>query len=171
MEQIGYSLIDANDNELTAFGNTKGVLYGLPSLIVLPNGDQVHCAKVSDVFTNGERLVERWIDDSPASKWFSATGRSIAFDGTKIIVTVEYETTPSIVPGLITPRQARLALLGAGLLDDVEAAVDAAGGATKITWEYATEINRHDVLIAALGGVLGLTAGQIDNLFRTASDL
>lgn len=171
MEQIGYSLIDTNGDELTAFGNTKGVLYGPPALIALSNGDQVHCAKVGDVFATGEKLVERWIDDNPASKWLSATGRMISFDGTKIIVTVEYETTPTIVPDLITPRQARLALLGADLLDDVEAAVNAAGGATKITWEYATEINRNDPLFATLGGSLGLTADQIDNLFRAASEL
>lgn len=85
----------------------------------------------------------------------------------------EPEAPPLGIPKIysITPRQARLALLGAGLLDDVEAAVNAAGDATKITWEYATEINRHDALIEAMGGRLGLTTDQIDNLFRAASEL
>lgn len=71
----------------------------------------------------------------------------------------------------VTPRQARLALLGAGLLTQVEAAVTAAGGATQITWEYATQIRRDDPLIAQIGTSLGLTQAQIDALFIAAAGL
>lgn len=82
-----------------------------------------------------------------------------------------YVEPPVPTPTTVTPRQARLALLQAGLLDDVEAAVNAAGGATKITWEYATEINRNDALIDTLGVALGLTSEQIDGLFSAAANL
>lgn len=75
------------------------------------------------------------------------------------------------VPLSVTPRQARLALFGAGLLEQVEAAVDAAGGQTKITWEYATEINRNDPLIQTLGFALGLSDKQIDALFVQAAEI
>jgi hypothetical protein len=71
----------------------------------------------------------------------------------------------------VTPRQARLALLAAGLLPQVEAAVKAAGGATQITWEYATEIDRNSELINTLGTQLGLTAFAIDYLFNQAATL
>jgi hypothetical protein len=71
----------------------------------------------------------------------------------------------------VSPRQARLALLAAGLLDEVQAAVDAAGGATKITWEYATEISRTDPMIDAIGAALNMTDAQIDALFATAKTL
>ncbi|WP_050384572.1 hypothetical protein [Bradyrhizobium pachyrhizi] len=71
----------------------------------------------------------------------------------------------------VTPRQARLALLAAGLLDQVDAAVDAAGGATKITWEYATEIRRDDPMISTVGAALSLTSDQIDALFTAAGAL
>lgn len=71
----------------------------------------------------------------------------------------------------VTPRQARLALLGAGLLDQVTAAVNAAGGATLITWEYASSFDRHDPLIAQIGASLSMTDAQIDALFLTASTL
>jgi hypothetical protein len=77
----------------------------------------------------------------------------------------------SPVPQTVTPRQARLALLAAGLLDQVQAAVDAAGGATKITWEYATVIDRNDPMITGIGQALGLTPAQIDNLFANAISL
>ena len=71
----------------------------------------------------------------------------------------------------VTPRQARLALLAAGLLDQVQSAVDVAGGATKITWEYATEFDRNDPLIITFGTSLNLTSAQIDALFVQAATL
>lgn len=170
MEQIGYSLIDAQGQEITSYGNTKGVLTSIPQPVVLPNGDAVHCASPGQQYGDW-RFVERWMADEQPSPFHLEIGRTVAFDGGKIVVTVTYEDQPSIVPQVVTPRQARLALLGAGLLDQVEAAVEAAGGATKITWEYATEILRHDPLIVSIGSALGLTSEQIDALFRSASQL
>lgn len=68
----------------------------------------------------------------------------------------------------VTPRQARLALFGAGLLDRVEAAVKQAGGVTQISWEYATVINRDDELIVQIAAGLKLSDEQIDSLFEAA---
>jgi hypothetical protein len=170
LEHIGYSLINKDDIEVQVFGDTKGLLRSLPETVTLPNGDQVHCASVGDTLGDW-RLVERWLTDAPPSQWHESVGWTITCDGTKVLKTINYEAKPSIVPSKITPRQARLALLGAGILDQVEAAVNAAGGATKITWEYATEINRGDTLIAALSKSLGLTEETVDYLFRTASTL
>src|ERR1700683_4341722 len=60
------------------------------------------------------------------------------------------EPSPPTPPWFtVTPRQARLALLGAGLLDKVEAAVNGAGGAAENTWGYATIINPADALLGA----------------------
>lgn len=82
------------------------------------------------------------------------------------------DVLPVIVPPLqVTPRQARLALLAAGLLSQVEAAVNAAGGATQITWNYATVIDRRDPMIASIATGLNLTAKQVDDLFAAASAL
>jgi hypothetical protein len=178
LEQIGYSLIDASGNEVQAFGDTKGLLYSPPEMIELPNGDQVHAASVGEQL--GEwRFVERWLSDSPPGPLYASTGRSVSFDGTKIIVTVTYESTPSIpapvttpfIPPAVSPAQARLALLNAGLLDQANAAVTAAGGATQITWEYATVIMRTDPLIENLGAALNLTSAQIDQLFIQAATI
>ncbi len=71
----------------------------------------------------------------------------------------------------VTPRQARLALLGAGLLAQVEAAVAQAGGAAQITWDFATEVNRLDPFIISIGGALGMSSAQIDALFEAAKTL
>lgn len=84
----------------------------------------------------------------------------------------DIDNLPSpVAPALtgVTPRQARLALHSAGLLEQVQAAVDAAGGDTKISWEYSTIIERNSPLIASIGGSLGLTPEQIDVLFKYAA--
>lgn len=75
------------------------------------------------------------------------------------------------VPQSVTMRQARLALLGAGLLDTVEAAVAGAGPAAAIEWEYAQEVQRSSGLVPAMATALGMTDVQIDALFVTASTL
>lgn len=79
--------------------------------------------------------------------------------------------TPVPVPQSVTPRQARLALLAAGLLDDVNAAVAAAGPQAQIDWDYALEIRRDNALIASMAAGLNLTDEQIDDLFRAAAVL
>ena len=77
----------------------------------------------------------------------------------------------NIVPTEVTMRQARLALLGAGLLDTVETAILAAGPAAKIEWEYAQEVQRASGLVPAMAIALGMTEAQIDALFVTAATL
>ena len=78
---------------------------------------------------------------------------------------------PSNVPQSVTPRQARIALLNAGLLDQVEAAIASGPRADQITWEFAVDVRRDYALIANLGTALGLTGTQIDDLFRAAAAL
>lgn len=67
-----------------------------------------------------------------------------------------------------TPRQARLALAYAGLLDSVEAWVAGQGAATRIEWEYASEIRRTVGLVTSAASTMGLTDEQIDALFEHA---
>lgn len=85
--------------------------------------------------------------------------------------TPEPYVAPVVTVTTVSPRQARLALFAAGILDQVEAAVKAAGGAVQITWDYATQIDRHDPLISSIGSSLGLTEDQIDLIFQQAATL
>lgn len=75
------------------------------------------------------------------------------------------------VPRVVSMRQARLALLAAGLLDDVEAAIAAGPQAARIEWEYATEVQRDYGLVLQLAPALGLTDRQLDDLFVAAASL
>jgi len=79
------------------------------------------------------------------------------------------------VPEVVTMRQARLALLGAGLLAQVNTAVanmpGAEGAAALIEWEYAQEVRRNSALVAGLSAALGLTDETLDNLYKVAAGL
>lgn len=80
------------------------------------------------------------------------------------------------VPASVTMRQARLALLEGGKLDDVAAAIAAIPDATarrkaQIEWEFSNEVQRHHGVVASLGPALGLSDAAIDNLFRLAATL
>lgn len=75
---------------------------------------------------------------------------------------------PPSVPRSVSMRQARLALLGAGLLDEVEALIALQPAAVQIEWEYATDIWRNRDLVATLAPALGLSDAQIDDLFVAA---
>jgi len=79
------------------------------------------------------------------------------------------------VPKAVTMRQARLALLGAGMLDDVEAAIASLPSphkeAAKIEWEYSQEVQRHNGFVAQLGPALGLDDAALDALFVAAKGL
>ena len=79
------------------------------------------------------------------------------------------------VPKVVTMRQARLALLGAGLLPGVTAAINAMDSPQKegaqIEWEYSQTVERNRGFVLLLGAALGLTELQLDNLFVAAGAL
>lgn len=71
---------------------------------------------------------------------------------------------------VITPRQARLALLGVGLLDEVETLL-AGNKAMQIWWEYSLDIQRSHEMIIAMGTQLGMSESDMDNFFIEANKL
>lgn len=83
------------------------------------------------------------------------------------------ESVASQIPSQVSPYQARVALLDAGLLPAVEQfiASPTCPEKARIAWEYATIINRHSVFITSIGKLLNLTEEQIDDLFRYAGNV
>lgn len=78
-------------------------------------------------------------------------------------------------PQTVSMRQARLALLAAGKLADVHAAITAMTGApgeaARIEWEFSSEVKRSQPLVLTLGAALALTNVQLDALFVAAAAL
>jgi len=75
------------------------------------------------------------------------------------------------VPQEITVKQARLALLSAGLLDDVEAAVQKAGREARIEWDFASVYQRDNPVLLGMQAALGMTNEQLDELFALGATL
>lgn len=71
----------------------------------------------------------------------------------------------------ITMRQARLYLLGAGLLNQVDSFVATLSDAAKIEWEYGSTVHRTSGLVDLLAKELGLAPEAVDEMFLTASKL
>ena len=119
-----------------------------------------------DVMTQGIRPAAPLIDgESVEVRWevFPLPAEKVA------------ENVAAMTPSLVTMRQARLALLAAGKLAAVDAAIDAlpepAKSAARIEWEYSAEVHIDSGIVAALGPALGLSVEQIQTLFTEAATL
>lgn len=82
---------------------------------------------------------------------------------------------PVVVPEKVTMRQARLALHAAGILPQVQPAIDVLPEpnktAAQIEWDYSSEVFRNREFVNMLGSQIGLTGEQIDQLFIQAATL
>lgn len=126
-------------------------------------------------------------DQSPALGEFERYGaETLTVDADRRVVVVVREVVPwtaeeiaahrkSLVPESITMRQARLALHAAGILSQVQPAIDALPDPPKtlaqIEWDYSSEVFRNREFVNMLGSQLGLTDEQIDDLFIQAATL
>ena len=90
-------------------------------------------------------------------------------------IVTEIPLVPAVVPEKVTMRQARLALHSVGILAQVQPAIDALPEpdrtAAQIEWDYSSEVSRNREFVNMLGGQLGLTGEQIDQLFIQAATL
>ena len=84
-------------------------------------------------------------------------------------IQAEQEANKPVVIPTISMRQARLALLADGLLDDVEAALSTPE--YKIWWEYSTIIERDNFLVNDVLKILGKSDAEIDAMFIAAYEL
>lgn len=79
------------------------------------------------------------------------------------------------VPSSVSRRQAKLALLSAGKLAGVDAAIASMASPQReiaeIEWKDATEFRRDSPTLIALGAALGLSESQVDDLFIAAAAL
>lgn len=168
MGLVGYSLVSADNVELQTFNS-------LPNPIRLPNGDDVHGATSGTVFSDGSRLLPVMRDDNSPGQWYKRLREERQVNASEVVVTVIYSDAPDIdderAHMVCTPFQGRVALANAGMLAQVQTAVDAADDTTKLAWEYATEWRRLSPMITALASALSLSDTQVDDLFRSAMQI
>jgi hypothetical protein len=76
----------------------------------------------------------------------------------------------------VTPRQIRLALLGAGVTEAmIDSVINSLTSPTKeaamIAWKYSTMFQRHNALIPVIAAMLNFNNQQLDQLWIVASSL
>jgi hypothetical protein len=60
---VGYQLVDQSGAVVQSWGGTWGQCPGVPDVIYLPNGDQVHCPEVGVQYANW--TLVQWMMDPP----------------------------------------------------------------------------------------------------------
>lgn len=126
----------------------------------------------------GESLDEFMASVAPIGYWLDSqkTVANVQV-GATVAVTIPVVTPPEPpVPGpptRVTKFQAKAALLGAGLLEQVEVymALPDTPTITKLAWTEALHFERASPTVAGLAALLGLTSAQVDSLFLTASQI
>lgn len=94
-------------------------------------------------------------------------------DGNPVLLDHPEAGPAQLAAGLTVTRfQARAALMQAGRLADVELATGASGDPfIQLAWAESVEFPRNSPTIAALAAAIGLTGGDVDQLFITASQI
>lgn len=115
-------------------------------------------------------------DEPQAANWRQDDNAGIGWVDVDGVLTAPTELPPvSLVPTVLTMRQARLVLFTAGLIGSVQAAIDALPSPDKekaqIEWDYSNEVQRHNGFVSQLAPALGLTDEQVDALFITGAVL
>jgi hypothetical protein len=121
------------------------------------------------------------VADAPlGDNWHEGNhGMGAVYDPVADTFTLPQKPTPdpvSLIPQAVSMRQARLALLQAGILATVDQVIAGitpteAQQKIKIEWDYATEVDRQWPTLLALQSTLELTDEQVDDLFILAATL
>jgi len=157
---VGYKLVDmqdhpANEAVQSEWGGIYGRTVSVPEMIILPNGDSVHCPEVGVEYgaregATGWKLVE-WQLEPPTPS-----------------------NNPTDYP--LQPYQFRAMLVIANLQPMVDAALASipdptARAVATAKMEFALLFERSDPLVDQLGAAAGLTTTQIDAYWMGAKDL
>lgn len=109
---------------------------------------------------------------------YNPTEKTYSFDEVNETIIERWKDwkDPNAIPQELTPRQVRLAMLGAGLdlsqIDTMIAGLDEPQKSqVKIMWEYSTVFLRKDPILNGFAEQLGLSQEDVDNLFIAGASI
>jgi hypothetical protein len=130
-----------------------------------------YIAADSRVTTLDDALYAQWVaNGNPKAEYYvpipDPPGPGYTFDGT------DWIAPPVYIPQSVTRFQGKAALMQAGLLASVEAAVAASDDALlQLAWDEALTFERQSTMVTGLAAAIGLTEQQIDDLFVAAAQI
>lgn len=81
------------------------------------------------------------------------------------------DASETFVPLVVTPFQAKAALLQAGLLNDVETVIQTSDELTQLAWNTALEFKRYSPAILSIAESLNWSDSLLDSLFISAYEI
>jgi hypothetical protein len=115
---------------------------------------------------NWQLIGEVLPDFNPVTHALGGKALQLLQDGSPAYVWTIVEIPPPPVPVEIQMWQARAILIRLGLIEQVNQAVAASGNPEIANaWEYAPNVVRRSVFVAAMAGALGLSDQVLDDLF------
>ncbi len=93
------------------------------------------------------------------------------YDARQVWLDGGWGDVPQSVPQTVSKRQAKLALLNEGLLDDVEAFIESLDRVEQIEWADSGSFDRSSPLISKVGDALSISQKRLDALFRAAGNM
>ena len=166
------------DNQLFTESEIKALNpnTSFPQPFVAPSGYEVvfetprpECGELETAYQDGTEIDSK---GNRVIKWSIRDMFTNTEDKTKAEQEAEYleAKRKALVPTMLTPRQARLALLAVNLLDDAELLVTN-DRALQVWWEYSLDIQRDHPMVTTLAVQLDLDDEQLDNLFIEGAKL
>lgn len=81
------------------------------------------------------------------------------------------DSTENFIPSVVSPFQAKAALLQAGALNDVETLINNSDQLTQMAWNEALEFRRYSPAVLNIAAALNWTEEFLDNLFINAYEI
>jgi len=140
-------------------GVVRDICHADPFLVYHPEIAQLYSADVPDDCLNGYIFIDGEYQPPQVEP----------------AVVVEVPAPTPAIPSQISMKQARLALLKAGMYTAAQDAIanmaGLAGQEARIVWEYSLTVDRNSQLVTSVSTALGLDATRVDELFILAETL
>lgn len=162
---VGYKLVDdKTDAVIKSWGGVWNVLPDVPNIIVLPNGDRVHCPSLN-VSYGGYTLVEWMMDEPPPPDPIPPS-----------VISDRQFFQQLAIAGVITKDEALAAVMTGTIPAALQALIEGfededAKFAAKMLVSGAVIFERSHPMTAALAAGMQWEAAQVDALWLAASQL
>ena len=147
----------------------------ISKFVYYPNGNTIEAVWINE---QKEIVKSRFYPGEQMNELIQDLGNQITPEYSELIQqaienVVPYVPPPPEIPYSVTPFQAKAAMYGAGIYNQVMTLINDVNTPilTKLAWEEVTEFTRDSPLLNGLAQSLGLTSEQVDNLFITAAQI